>query len=366
MCRRAIKFLAAVYDPSQALFPFTTRLDHGTYRSVYDHPRVIRSTINCLVGLEEAARFSTLDGFTSSPESMVADFVARHRQRVVEPADLGLLLLLLAGNEVSPPLRQELVAAIGAIAGQSGARSRLTAQDLCWMLWGCCAAVGAGVAAGERPARQLFVQLTEHFAPRSSALATHDLRHGRFGIVSFGASAYFLRCLHEYADRFDDHDADRRFLAGVRALLGAQGPYGEWPWLLSKGDGRPLDVYPVFSVHQHSMSLLFLLPAFEKGLQEAGDAIRRSLAWVAGDNQLHRPMVHDEPFLVYRSLERKSRAPRPRRFARALLTVASGRRGGLAAPGKLRINTESRSYEMGWLLFALSDVQRIGRVSERW
>jgi len=184
-------------------------------------------------------------------------------------------------------------------------------------------------------------------------------------MVSFGASVYFLRSLHEYAVRFSDDGAGARFRAGVNAVLGAQGPYGEWPWLLAQRDARPLDLYPVFSVHQHSMALLFLLPAFEEGLEDAGGAIRRSLAWVRGHNQLDRPMVVDEPFFVYRSLERKLLAPRPQRFARALITLAAGGRGGLAAPAKLRINDESRSYELGWLLFALSDRDRLTRIGER-
>lgn len=349
----------------QALFPYSTSLDDHAYRSIYDHPRAIRSTINCFVGLQEAARFSLLDGFSHSLDSMVADFLGRQRQRVAEPADLGLLLLLLAGTPVSRAATNELISAVATIAEDSIRRSRLNAQDVSWMLWGCSASVGAGLANAERPARQLFGLLTEHFAPRPRVLPAHDLRRRRFGIVSFGASTYFLRSIHEYADRFADDDAGTRFAAGAQALLGAQGPFGEWPWLLANRDGRPLDTYPVFSVHQHSMSLLFLLPAWERGVAGAAGAIRRSLAWVEGENQLGRRMVNDEPFFVYRSLERKSMAPRARRFVRALLTLGSGGRAGLAAPDKLRINEESRAYEMGWLLFALSDPDRVARIGRR-
>src|SRR5438093_6782818 len=29
-----------------------------------------------------------------------------------------------------------------------------------------------------------------------------------------------------------------------------QGPQGEWPWMIDVRSGNPLDVYPVFAVHQ--------------------------------------------------------------------------------------------------------------------
>jgi hypothetical protein len=144
------------------------------------------------------------------------------------------------------------------------------------------------------------------------------------------------------------------FRKGVETLLSAQGPQGEWPWLISSKDGRPLDYYPVFSVHQHSMCMLFLLLARQESMAGISEAVDRSMAWVAGENQLGRPMVRAEPFFIYRSVERASRQTRAERFLRARFMLLSGRRAGLVANDGVTVNTECRSYELGWILYALS------------
>jgi hypothetical protein len=51
------------------------------------------------------------------------------------------------------------------------------------------------------------------------------------------------------------------------------------------------------------------------------------------------------------------------RFVRAQGMVLTGGRAGIAPNDDLVVNTESRSYELGWLLYALSgapDIAEIG------
>ena len=55
---------------------------------------------------------------------------------------------------------------------------------------------------------------------------------------------------------------------------------------MSGASGAIVDPYPVFSVHQDSMALLFLLPALDRGLPGTAEAISRSLAWCFGENEL--------------------------------------------------------------------------------
>jgi hypothetical protein len=169
-------------------------------------------------------------------------------------------------------------------------------------------------------------------------------------VVSFGALAYFLRAMHEAADTLGSNRTRALFEDGVARAISLQGPCGEWPWMINCRTGTAVDFYPVFAVHQDSMAMLFLHPALDSGLRRAGEAIGRSLAWDFGANELGRQMFVERPFFAYRSIERRERAPRLRRYLR------SRRPGQVARPAAPdasdpRINDECRSYHLGWFLF---------------
>ena len=185
-------------------------------------------------------------------------------------------------------------------------------------------------------------------------------------MVSFGASVYVLHVALLYGRRFDDDDAIALFDRGARGLLDAQGPHGEWPWQLRSCDARPLDVYPVFSVHQISMAMLFLFGARERGLAGSQDAIERSLAYVMGENQLGLPMIQRDPFFIYRSVERNDRLPRAQRYVRSLGRALASAPGGLAPDNRVHFNRESRAYELGWILYLLSSEPQLPVVDAAW
>ena len=65
---------------------------------------------------------------------------------------------------------------------------------------------------------------------RFSLLATHSLSRYRRDIVSFGGLVYFLRSAYEYGALTGESRPGRLFQHGVRAMLGIQGPQGQWPW----------------------------------------------------------------------------------------------------------------------------------------
>src|SRR5206468_5926508 len=139
----------------------------------------------------------------------------------------------------------------------------------------------------------------------------------RRNVVSFGSTVYYLRALYEYGTTFDHRISLELFDRAVQSMIDVQGPLGEWPWLIDVASGRPVDPYPIFTVHQDSMSMLFLHPALDRGAPRAREAIARSLAWVAGENEVATPMIRREPIVAYRSLERRDLAPRVRRYLRS-------------------------------------------------
>ena len=59
-----------------------------------------------------------------------------------------------------------------------------------------------------------------------------------------------------------------------------------------------------------------------------------------------------EPFLRYRSLERRGRLQRPRRYACSLLVHVRQHERLARQTDRVRLNTECRSYEMGWIVYA--------------
>jgi hypothetical protein len=335
----ALDFLPRAWDEERALYSFSaTLLTGGELEQDWSHPQTVRYTINSLLGLHAALGAGALPAIDA--------FAARHAAQIASPADLGLFAVLTAECD-------DGVRAASALAGIDAAATlpsvRLNMQDLGWMLWGACACARANIPGGEAAARRLLDRILEEFVHPRTGLPVHSLRAYRRNVVSFGSLVYFLRSLHEAARTLGDERAAVRFRDGVERALALQGPQGEWPWMIDVARGRAFDRYPVFGVHQDSMSMLFLLPAIAAGAAGAAQAAERSLRWVHGENELGLRMVVDEPFFfAYRAIERDERAPKTRRYAR-WVTRSEARP---ARPGSLRVNRECRSYHLGWILYA--------------
>lgn len=343
-----VRHLTAVRDPSSALFPYSTRLVSGRYVNDYGHPDAIRYTINSLLGLSAVARADNRGIDSNDVTAMIVEFLDRQEPRVATCADAGLLTLLLVdhGSPSSGLAREWMERVRGRI---SDPRS-LNMQDLAWALWGACCGTRAGIVGAEDTARAVFATVCRDFLSMSSGLPRHTTNRYRRDIVSFGSLVYFLRAVHEFALTFDDRSAAELFEAGVRRALAIQGPRGEWPWLIRTSTGTVVDPYPVFSVHQDSMAMLFLLPAVARGIPGAVEAIPKSLAWCYGANELSEPFYTHEPFFAYRSIERVGRAPRLRRYVRALSEPVRG--DATFDARRVRVNRECRSYHLGWILYA--------------
>jgi hypothetical protein len=350
LLRQAVSALEAVYSSERALFPFSTSVRGREYVNDYCPPQTLRYTINSLLGLREAAH-ATGNSETAEVTSLVDAFLERQYGNITSYADLGLLLVLLrdrpdGGHARDARRRIEEVVA-------SDAARNLDMQSLSWMLWGLSAAAHGGAPTRARAA-DLFHLIVRDFVHPGSLLPRHILRLYRRGLVSFGAIVYFLRAMHEYASLTGDPEAEALFRSGVDRMIDVQGGRGEWPWLFSVRNGCPVELYPVFTVHQDSMAMLFLLPALDAGLPSAREAIERSFDWVLGENELHEPMYAEDPFRAYRSIERTDLLPRATRYARALANQMLGRTAAHAYAGRVQVNPQCRSYHLGWILYVWS------------
>lgn len=350
-----VENLRAVYRVEDGLFPYSSRLAGGAFVNDYRRPTSLRYTLNTLLGLGRAARVGVAGLTPSEVDSMIATFNRLHASGVADPADLGMLTLLNAEN----PGADGSVVAEGALhaleaAVAPGDPKRFNMQDLGWMIWGAAAATRAGVARADGLGRTATGLVREHFVDARTGLPRHSVRPYRRSIVSFGSLTYFLRAMHEAATAFGDEQAASLFSGGVRRALGLQGPQGEWPWLLHVGSGDPIDAYPIFSVHQDSMAMLFLLPALDAGEPGVAEGIDRSLAWCFGENELGAEFYRSAPFSAARSIERPEGERRLQRYLRFLAYTVTRRSGGFGARNT-RVNEECRSYHLGWILFAWAE-----------
>jgi hypothetical protein len=104
------------------------------------------------------------------------------------------------------------------------------------------------------------------------------------------------------------------------------------------------------------MAPLFLLPAIALGVEGAQEALRSSIRWVNGENELSTPMVVWSPFFTYRSIRRVKGASRAARLARAYAATVSRRPASKRPSAELEVNHVCMSYEIGWLVFSWSGV----------
>jgi len=352
LCKLTSEFLTEVYSEGLALYPFTTSVVEGRYVSDYRLPWALRYTINTLLGRVRAGRACT-DGAPSleAVDREIAEFVGRY-DSTLDAGDRGLLLVLLVEAGRLDDLSRAIDNASESVR-QTGIAA-LNLQDLSWLAWGAVRAAEAGATSAEPLAATLRAELVERSAP--SGLAQHKPSRLRRDIVSFGGTVYYLRALHEYGRALDDAEARTRFERGVRSALGLQGARGEWPWMIGVTSGHALDVYPVYSVHQLAMAMLFLLPALDDGkVAGVAEAIERSYRWTMGANELAIPFGARHPFIVYRSIERREPAPKLSRFGRAAFRSRIGSAAPKTPARRVQINPEWRSYEGGWLLYAWAD-----------
>ena len=354
-CSTARDYLRLAYDEERALFSYSSHIgEDGELTNDFRLQASLRYTINTYLGLAEAERHHGQIDWLGSVGDRVRRFIELHEAEIETPADRGLLLVLLAATDPAhPAVERSLDALDAALAGQNPEK-RLNMQDLSWMLWGVSTL--SDNARARDTATRTFGLTQGRYVHPETGLPRHEVARYRAHTVSFGSVVYFLRAMYEYGEAFDSQAARQLFRFGVQRIIQIQGADGAWPWMIDVRTGFPYDVYPIFTVHQDSMAMLFLLPAAEQAIEGAREAIELSLRWNRGGNELHTDMVKTDPYpWIYRSVERAESLPRLRRYLRSL-----GRppRGWPSDTPSVRINDECRSYHLGWVLYTWSDPSR--------
>jgi hypothetical protein len=209
-------------------------------------------------------------------------------------------------------------------------------------------------------------ELRSRFAARASVFrgtarggAPAAVRH--LGMTSFASQVYPLHGLAGYASATDEAVAPEA-LAVADWLVAAQGPLGQWWWFYSTVRCRVVEGYPVYAVHQDAMAHMALLPLERHGSRAADKvALERGRRWLIGDNELRTALIDWDRPLFARAIQRTGGDTdgyagwSPRQHASALAKSLLGRTDdGQCGPESLEIAWETRSYHLGWLLYARS------------
>jgi hypothetical protein len=341
--------LSQMFDQERRLFSYTMRHRNGKLVSLgVSH----RYTMMTILGLY---RFEQSGGESPVPVSAALDQLTADLRWVKGAGDLGLLLWACALIDPSHLVSiLELSQFDRALIRYPDAR-RFSTMELAWFLTGLAYSMekmpSLTPKVGEM-ARVVYRMLCVNqgvggiFGHMSTRHSLSGLLRGRIG--SFADQVYPIYAFSQFAIATGDDEARSRALQCARSICRCQGEQGEWWWHYDSRSGEISETYPVYSVHQDGMAPMALYKVAQATGVDFTAPIHKGLAWISGCNDLRFDMRDESARLIWRNFY----LPTPVRYARHLLGSADNPRADLAH--RLRVNYECRSYELGWLLYALA------------
>ena len=359
LVEKSLGLLENMFDEESQLFSYSTILQEGRCVNNFAHQGRFRYTLNVIVGLEEAGRSRKVPW---NGAELVERYLQDHLLRDENIGNRGLLLHILSrldqceASEICEWLRDRMIQPSDALA--------LSIQDVAWASFGLTTYAGkSGDGEAVDLAERVIRYLHQDFMNSVTMLPRHD-SGPRGGFVAFGGVSYFLMALGHFARVFNDDHVKGLFTAAVGRVLLLQGENGEWPWFIDSTTGKVMDWYQIYSVHQDSMAMLFLMPALDSGVEGIEDAITKSYQWMFGRNMLQSTMISESPFFIFRSIRRDHSLERMRRLVSAFAYKGLGREAVLGSPSSLVINPECRSYHLGWIIYVWANREEFPEFTE--
>ncbi|MEZ5079024.1 MAG: hypothetical protein R2725_16470 [Solirubrobacterales bacterium] len=361
LAERSLDALAAMFDEGTGLFSQKTEVVDGAYAN--RGANVLYSAVS-LVGILRQRR-RPADGVLPVGRALDGIHAATLRSR--RPGEIANLVwaMSIAEDRRGAELLDLLVEVdpAGCSSGELGQ-----------VLYGLSIGAETHAAGRDRAiaaATAAAAELLARFVPGPSVFRASPRRRLprrellEVGLTSFAAQVYPLHGLTAF-HLLSGEGPPAAMAAVADRIVEAQGPLGQWWWIYSSRQRVVIEGYPVYSVHQDGMAFLGLLELERLGLGDFAGSLALGLDWVFGENELGAGLARGEPWLVHRCIQRigsdadgaygVSRANLRQVFWRSLAPLAAGERTG-AAPGRLEILEECRSYHLGWLLYADSLVQ---------
>jgi len=198
-------------------------------------------------------------------------------------------------------------------------------------------------------------RLLGSFSPEAGVFS-HRLRGGKRGwrshVACFADQVYPIQALarHHAASGHSEGLAAANRCAEL--ICRVQGSAGQWWWHYDARNGRVIEGYPVYSVHQDAMGPMALLDLAEAGGNDHADAIRLGLRWMETAWEVGRSLIDDERAVIWRKVGRTD----PAKLVRVARAAASRLHPNLtldpldAAFPARKIDFECRPYHLGWVL----------------
>jgi hypothetical protein len=347
---QAVNGLVPMFDAERQLFCHRLRQSESGLVQEGLSPRY---TVMTLLGLHR----SEAAGLASPVEiRAVLGSLLQNTSRVNNIGDLGLLLW---GCAVIAPERLRETCSTANLPNafeQSREVREGRTMELAWLLSGLAHARLAlsqeveGLADLARKTYEL-VRRNQGDSGIFGHLGRNETITGRLrgGIGSFADQVYPIYALSKFAQAYNVKTALEMARNCADAICRVQGSMGQWWWHYHAATGRVAEKYPVYSVHQEGMAPMALFALQEASHLDYSPSIDRGLRWIAGQNELACDLRHNSG-LVWRCLHHGSKF-------KVYLDRASSFLGWDAkseSPAGLRILTECRPYELGWLLYAFA------------
>jgi hypothetical protein len=261
-------------------------------------------------------------------------------------------MALWAAAELGFDIPADTHTAIASVVENRKQWKNFRAQDLGLMLIGCVEQARRDGGRWASTAHDLFAFLNARYSCPSGLF--YDAAVGaRRRFSSFATHTYLTLACYKFGEWSGNKHALALAKACTRTLIDLQGPRGEWPWFYYTPEGRVVDWYELYSVHQEGMAPAFLECAEQHEVPGATKALIKGFKWIFGQNQLNRSMLSKRLGLICRSQVRKGELEDKRKRAiRAIGNALSGRSASLIEPSALELRLECRSYELGWILWS--------------
>lgn len=350
LCDLAAAGLVQMLDPEKHIFCDTYIRNQNGMRRERLSPRY---TMMTLLGLHRYERSGRRSPVAMTP---VLDALLRDTSWIGTAGDLGLLLWTCA--ELVPERLPEVYQRVGA----EGALARFVdgqrghTMEVAWYLTGIASCYLAGhsdlpglckQATTARRILEANCGVSGVYGHLSRSRSWTGFVRGRIG--TFADQVYPTIAFARLSQAIEDDKARQMALRTAEKMCERQAPLGEWCWHYDSVTGRVVSRYPVYSVHQHAMAPMMLFAASEATGCDFTEAIYKGLAWISGNNEIHRDLVEPSLNLVWRSIYLDSTDA----YADAALRFSQLRKGTADASG-LKVRYECRPYELGWLLYAFA------------
>ena len=303
LCDLAAAGLVDMLDPEKHIFCDTFIQTENSMSRQGLSPRY---TMMTLLGLHRYEQSNRRSPVATAP---VLDALLVDTSWIGGAGDLGLLLWTCA--ELAPdrlPAVYRKLGAEGALGRFSDGRHGYT-MEVAWYLTGIASCYLAGYddlpGLGEQivAARQILegnCGVSGVYGHRSRSSSLVGYVRGRIG--SFADQVYPTIAFARLSQALQNKKARQMALHPAEKMCELQASMGEWCWQYDSLRGSVVSRYPVFSVHQHAMGPMMLFAAGETSGSDFSGSIYKGLAWINGNNELHRDFVEPSLGLVWRCI----------------------------------------------------------------